>query len=441
MRIGYLGLGSNVGDRRAHLQAAVDALARHGVEVVASSSTYDTDPVGEVLDQPAFLNACLRVRTELDPEALLDACKAVERELGRAPGGPRHGPRPIDVDLLLLADVEHASARLRLPHEQVLARRFVLIPLLELDFELTTPSGERLADALAALPVTEGVRRAGPPLDVRSRSVPSVSAHGSDRTPDAAEPGHRRSHAEEARTLVSAVTVGYLATVGEDGDPWCSLVVYGPTPQGNPVLLVSTLAEHGRNLLGDPRASIAINDPSGPGDPLDRPRITLAGRAVQPQGDAAEAALDAHVAAVPGARLYAGWKDFSLWVLEVERVRWVGGFAEMDSVSREEYVAAEADPTAPVSAAHVARLNSDHADGLLAVARELAGARGAVTAIATGIDRYGLDLSVTGAGQAAAVRVAFEPRLHAAGDIREATLELVRRAYAAQARAGSQSGG
>jgi 2-amino-4-hydroxy-6-hydroxymethyldihydropteridine diphosphokinase len=166
MRIGYLGLGSNVGDRRAHLQAGVDALPRHGVEVLTSSSTYDTDPVGEVLDQPEFLNACLRVRTALDPEALLDACKAAEHELGRAPGGPRHGPRPIDVDVLLLADVEHASARLRLPHEQVLARRFVLIPLLELDFELTTPSGERLADALAALPVTEGVRRAGPPLAV-----------------------------------------------------------------------------------------------------------------------------------------------------------------------------------------------------------------------------------------------------------------------------------
>ena len=164
MRIGYLGLGSNVGDRRANLQAAADALPAHGVEVLASSSTYDTDPVGEILDQPAFLNACLRVRTELDPEALLDACKAVERELGRAPGGARHGPRPIDVDVLLLGDVEHASEQLRLPHEQVLARRFVLIPLLELDFELATPAGEPLADALAALPVTEGVRRAGPPL-------------------------------------------------------------------------------------------------------------------------------------------------------------------------------------------------------------------------------------------------------------------------------------
>jgi 2-amino-4-hydroxy-6-hydroxymethyldihydropteridine diphosphokinase len=173
MRIGYLGLGCNVGDRRANLQAAADALPGQGVEVLASSSTYDTDPVGEILDQPAFLNACLRVRTELDPEPLLHACKAVERELGRRPGGPRHGPRPIDVDVLLLGDVEHASERLRLPHEQVLARRFVLIPLLELDFELATPAGEPLADALAALPVTEGVRRAGPPLvadDVAFRS-------------------------------------------------------------------------------------------------------------------------------------------------------------------------------------------------------------------------------------------------------------------------------
>ena len=164
MRTGYLGLGSNVGDRRANLQAAVDALPVGGVTVVASSSTYDTEPVGEILDQPDFLNACVRVRTALDPEALLDACKAVERELGRVAGGPRHGPRPIDVDVLLLGDLEHRSERLTLPHEQVLSRRFVLIPLLELDFDLQTPSGERLSDALAALPVDEGVRRAGPPL-------------------------------------------------------------------------------------------------------------------------------------------------------------------------------------------------------------------------------------------------------------------------------------
>jgi 2-amino-4-hydroxy-6-hydroxymethyldihydropteridine diphosphokinase len=165
--IGYLGLGSNLGDRRAHLQAAVDALGAHGVRVLASSSTYDTDPVGEVLDQPAFLNACLRIETDLEPEALLDACKAVERELGRdLAGGVRHGPRPIDVDVLLLGGLEHRSARLRLPHEQATSRRFVLIPLLELDFDLRTPDGRLLSDCLAALGVEEGVRRAGDPLTV-----------------------------------------------------------------------------------------------------------------------------------------------------------------------------------------------------------------------------------------------------------------------------------
>ena len=167
MSTGYLGLGSNVGDRRANLQAAVDALPARHVAVLASSATYDTDPVGLVLDQPAFLNACIRIDTELGPEALLDACKAVERDLGRdLEGGVRHGPRPIDVDLLLLGDTEYASERLRLPHAQVTARRFVLIPLLELDFELRTPDGTRLADCLAKMPLDEGVRRVGGPLIV-----------------------------------------------------------------------------------------------------------------------------------------------------------------------------------------------------------------------------------------------------------------------------------
>jgi 2-amino-4-hydroxy-6-hydroxymethyldihydropteridine diphosphokinase len=162
--IGYLGLGSNVGDRRANLQAAVNALPRHDVRVLASSATYDTDPVGEILDQPSFLNACLRVETELGPEELLTACKTVERELGRPEVYVRHSPRAIDVDLLLLGDRAYRSERLSLPHEQVLSRRFVLIPLLELDFDLRTPDGHSLADALAVLPVEEGVRRAGDPL-------------------------------------------------------------------------------------------------------------------------------------------------------------------------------------------------------------------------------------------------------------------------------------
>jgi len=148
---GYLGLGSNVGDRLANLRAARDALGEHEVDVLAASSVYETAPQGEVTDQPDFLNACLQVRTELGPEELLDASKAVERELGRAPGGVRHGPRPIDVDVLLLGDLEFSSDRLTLPHPEVTSRRFVLEPLLELDPDLALPDGTRLADQLDAV--------------------------------------------------------------------------------------------------------------------------------------------------------------------------------------------------------------------------------------------------------------------------------------------------
>jgi 2-amino-4-hydroxy-6-hydroxymethyldihydropteridine diphosphokinase len=161
LRSGFLGLGSNVGDRVTHLRAAIELLPAHGVEVEAVSSAYETEPVGEVLDQADFLNAAIRIRTELEPEALLDACKAVEAERGRDFGAPRHSPRPLDVDLLLLSGLELASERLTLPHPEVTARRFVLVPLLELDPELTLPDGTSLADALAALAPGEAVEKVG----------------------------------------------------------------------------------------------------------------------------------------------------------------------------------------------------------------------------------------------------------------------------------------
>jgi 2-amino-4-hydroxy-6-hydroxymethyldihydropteridine diphosphokinase len=163
-RVGYLGLGSNIGERREHLLGAVAALPGHRVAVLASSSTYETEPVGLVLDQPDFLNACLRVETELGPEELLDACKAVEREVGRTSGGVRHGPRVIDVDLLLLGDIQLRSERLALPHPEVTSRRFVLVPLLELAPELRLPDGTPLAAALQALGPGQAVERLGPPL-------------------------------------------------------------------------------------------------------------------------------------------------------------------------------------------------------------------------------------------------------------------------------------
>ncbi len=161
VRIGYLGLGSNVGDREGHLRAAIESLRESGVEVEATSSTYETEPVGEVLDQPDFLNAVVRIRTDLEPEALLDRCKAIEAERGRALQAPRHSPRPLDVDLLLLGDLELSTERLTLPHPEVRSRRFVLAPLLELDPGLRLPDGIRLADALIVLSPGQRVERVG----------------------------------------------------------------------------------------------------------------------------------------------------------------------------------------------------------------------------------------------------------------------------------------
>jgi 2-amino-4-hydroxy-6-hydroxymethyldihydropteridine diphosphokinase len=118
--------------------------------------------VGEILDQPDFLNAAARIDTDLEPQALLDACKVIEAEQGRMFGAPRHGPRPLDLDLLLLGDLELRTERLTVPHPEIANRRFVLVPLLELDPELALPHGTRLAAALEGLGSGQRVERRGP---------------------------------------------------------------------------------------------------------------------------------------------------------------------------------------------------------------------------------------------------------------------------------------
>jgi 2-amino-4-hydroxy-6-hydroxymethyldihydropteridine diphosphokinase len=163
-RVVYLGLGSNIGDRHGYLRDAIRRLEAKGLVVEAVSSAWETEPVGEILDQPDFLNAAIRVRTDLEPEALLGLLKTVEAEIGRETGLPRHSPRVIDVDLLLMGDLEFESERLKLPHRETTSRRFVLAPLLELDPDLALPDGTRLADAMAALEAEGGqdIHRTGP---------------------------------------------------------------------------------------------------------------------------------------------------------------------------------------------------------------------------------------------------------------------------------------
>jgi heme iron utilization protein len=195
----------------------------------------------------------------------------------------------------------------------------------------------------------------------------------------------RPSAAEQARTIAAAGNAGTLATLTADGDPWASFVAYGLLG-GKPVLCLSNLAEHGRNLAGDPRASLSIVAASSDSDPLASSRITLAGLVSQPSATDRDAVRAAYVDAVPAARVFLDFSDFTLWVLEVQRVRWVGGYGRMDSATGE-YPDTE-------------------------------------TAVCTAIDRYGLDTRVTTPRGIAYARVGFQQRLDSPDQLRSATVEL-----------------
>ena len=156
----YLGLGGNLGDRRAALDDGLRRLDETpGLRRLALSSIYETEPWG-VAEQPPFLNLAAAFATTLAPAALLAAVKRVESQVGRA-AGPRWGPRLIDVDILLYGDRTVALARpdLRIPHRRLAERAFALIPLAEIASEVAVPPQGRSVGMLAAAVGSEGVRR------------------------------------------------------------------------------------------------------------------------------------------------------------------------------------------------------------------------------------------------------------------------------------------
>ncbi|WP_094292734.1 HugZ family protein [Mycobacterium neumannii] len=235
----------------------------------------------------------------------------------------------------------------------------------------------------------------------------------------------RPTAAEEARTIAASTNTATLATLTADGDPWASFVTYGLL-EGAPVLCVSNLAEHGRNLLTDPRASIAIVAPTSETDPLASGRVTLAGVVERPADDELAAAREAHLSAVAAAKYYIDYSDFTLWVLRVQRVRWVGGYGRMESTTNDAYSAAQPDPVQPLAAGAVAHLNADHADTLVAMAKALGGYPDTTAATCTGADRYGLDLRLTTERGLAYTRIGYPKKLDSIDELRSAAVELTR---------------
>jgi putative heme iron utilization protein len=245
------------------------------------------------------------------------------------------------------------------------------------------------------------------------------------------EPARRRSAAEEARTLLESTATGALGTLSEDGSPWTSLVAFSVLEDGSPVLMISTLAEHGQNLLRDRRASLMVAHPEAELDQLAHGRVTLSGVAEKTNGELARRARASYLAAIPAANAYEGFGDFDFWLLRPERVRWIGGYGRMDFVGADELAAAEADPTAREAGRAVAHLNDDHADALLLMARAIGGYPDALEATCTSIDRYGIDLRIEGPRGISPCRVGFSEPVTEAGGLRASTVELTRRARVA----------
>ena len=242
------------------------------------------------------------------------------------------------------------------------------------------------------------------------------------------------SDAERSRTLMAIGSGGSLATMSTEcpGFPFGSLVAYSVDDRGRPIMCLSSLAEHSRNMEADPRASLMVTAPEdGVNDRLALSRVTLVGEMKVLEGAEREAALDLYEAGHPTA-FYARFADFSAYRLEVSAIRYVGGFGRMSWVTEEQYATAEPDPLLGGAAKGIIEhMNDDHVDALIAYCRVFAGLDGVETAKMIGVDRYGMDIMATMAGgEQRAARVSFSSPVSATDQVRAATIELLQEARA-----------
>jgi len=240
------------------------------------------------------------------------------------------------------------------------------------------------------------------------------------------------SHAERARTLVARETTGTLATLALEpaGYPYGSFVTFA-LDGGEPVFLISRIAEHTRNVAADPRASLLVHE-RGKDDPLANGRVTLLGRAEKLER-AVTTARESFLALHPGASYYVDYDDFDFWRLSVQSVRYIGGYGRMSWVDGAAFRAAEPDPLAASAPRILEHMNRDHADSLLRYGRAFTRASDAERAVMTAIDRYGFEMTLTTPAGVGPARIAFEAPLTTADEARRALVALSR---AAEARLG-----
>ena len=237
------------------------------------------------------------------------------------------------------------------------------------------------------------------------------------------------THAERARTLIAAMTTGTLCTLALEpvGYPYGSFVTVA-FDAGDPVFLVSRLAEHTKNLLHDPRASLLVAE-GGSEDPLANGRVTLLGRCRQVEDDGGSARA-AFLAVHPNSAYYVDFGDFAFWTLRVESIRYIGGYGRMSWVDLDAWRAAEPDPIAPAAAGIIAHVNADHADALVLCCRAFSKATDLSSARMTGVDRYGFEMSAMTPEGPRPIRLAFPQAAGTAEDVRGALVSMVAEARA-----------
>jgi putative heme iron utilization protein len=241
------------------------------------------------------------------------------------------------------------------------------------------------------------------------------------------------SHAERCRTLVARARSAALSTIARDpeGFPYGSLVTVANDDLGRPLLLISTLAEHTKNLLDRSEASVLVTEPLDAHDqPLAVGRVTILGRCTAVAEDERAAVREAFLAQQPSSSYYVDFKDFAFYRLEPISLRYVGGFGRMSWVSAEDYRLAEPDPLAAASGGILTHMNTDHASAVLAYAQKLAGIADATSATMTAVDRYGFELAVTTTDGPRATRLAFDAPVATSDEVRRAMIALVQRTRA-----------
>lgn len=247
--------------------------------------------------------------------------------------------------------------------------------------------------------------------------------------PASPTPATAPTHAVMARTLVESQRLGSLASLRAGGQPFASVVQYVVDPSGRPVLFVSALAEHTKNLLGDDRACLLVATPARPGDdPMALPRVSVVGACEPVPTDEVPAARDRFVAAHPTAAAYVSFADFAFWRLAPDEIRFVGGYGRMSWVAPDDFTAAVADPLGPAADGIVAHMNDDHGDACLTYARVLAGIADAASARLTAIDRLGMEMLATTPSGLQPLRINFEEPQEDAAGVRRAVVALLARA-------------